>query len=408
MKRKSVFLIAAVLPLLLAFSFSPVSAYASNPAEPADSIRITAPEMSVTCGPWLSAVGENEFTVCWITNTESAVWVEVAPDDKTNFYAAERPKYYETFQGRRVIGKLHKVRIAGLEKGTAYRYRIFSEQVLLNQGRRRMFYATPLGSDVLSRKPYRAVTLDPDRKSVKFAVFNDMHEHDSVLRAEGKPIAEGGYDFVLFNGDMTSQMESVSDIEVNYLRTASAMFGSDIPIFFARGNHENRGADSYDFLNLFPTSTGNTYYTFRQGPAFFVVLDGGEDKPDSDIHNLGLSCYDRFREDEAVWLKGVVASDEYRNAPVRIVVIHMPPQANGWWGVREIQRLFVPILNGTNVALMISGHTHKAEWHAAGSSPNHCDFPIFVNTLQDRADVEITAEKITIAAVENNHVINLK
>ena len=408
MKRKSVFLIAAVLPLLLAFCFSPVSAYASNPAEPADSIRITAPEMSVTCGPWLSAVGENEFTVCWITNVESAVWVEVAPDDKTNFYAVERPKYYETFQGRRVIGKLHKVRIAGLEKGTAYRYRIFSEQVLLNQGRKRIFYTSPVGSDILKHKPYRVVTLDPDKASVKFAVFNDMHEHDSVLRAESEPIPAGKYDFVLFNGDMTSQMESVRDIEVNYLRSASSKFAANLPLFCSRGNHENRGVDSYDFLNLFPTSTGNTYYTFRQGPAFFVVLDGGEDKPDSDIRNLGLSCYDQFREDEAVWLKGVVASDEYRNAPVRIVVIHMPPQANGWWGVREIQRLFVPILNGTRVALMISGHTHEPEWHEAGSAPDHCDFPIFVNTLQKRADIEVTADKITITAAENNHVINLK
>ncbi|MFB0973265.1 MAG: serine/threonine protein phosphatase, partial [Bacteroidales bacterium] len=88
-------------------------------------------------------------------------------------------------------------------------------------------------------------------------------------------------------------------------RSASALFGSDIPILFARGNHENRGADSYDFLKLFPTSTGNAYYTFRQGPAFFAVLDGDEDKPDSDIRNLGLSCYDQFREDEAVWLNGM-------------------------------------------------------------------------------------------------------
>jgi hypothetical protein len=38
MKRKSVFLFAAILLLLLAFCFSPVSAYASNPSKPADSI----------------------------------------------------------------------------------------------------------------------------------------------------------------------------------------------------------------------------------------------------------------------------------------------------------------------------------------------------------------------------------
>lgn len=46
-----------------------------------------------------------------------------------------------------------------------------------------------------------------------------------------------------------------------------------------RGNHENRGAYAQHWLDYFPTPTGETYYTFRRGPAFFIVLDGCEDKP---------------------------------------------------------------------------------------------------------------------------------
>lgn len=37
--------------------------------------------------PWLQAVGETEFTVVWTTNVDAVVWVEVAPDDGTHFYA---------------------------------------------------------------------------------------------------------------------------------------------------------------------------------------------------------------------------------------------------------------------------------------------------------------------------------
>ena len=94
-----------------------------------------------------------------------------------------------------------------------------------------------------------------------------------------------------------------------------------IPIFATRGNHENRGSFSPSFLDYFPTSTGEVYYTFRQGPAYFVVLDCGEDKPDSDIRYYGLSTTDAYREQEARWLKGVVESEEYRAAPLHIVVL---------------------------------------------------------------------------------------
>ena len=45
------------------------------------------------------------------------------------------------------------------------------------------------------------------------------------------------------------------------------------------------------------------YYTFRHGPAFFVVLDCGEDKPDNDIEYSGLADFDRYRATAADWLK---------------------------------------------------------------------------------------------------------
>lgn len=80
--------------------------------------------MRIAHGPYLQQVGEEGFTVVWTTTTDAAVWVEVAPDDGSHFYAAERPKYYDTYLGKRRIGQLHRVRIEGLRPGTTYRYRI--------------------------------------------------------------------------------------------------------------------------------------------------------------------------------------------------------------------------------------------------------------------------------------------
>ncbi len=99
-----------------------------------------------------------------------------SPDDGTHFYNIERPKYYQTIHGRRPIGRLHCVTVTGLEPGTKYRYRIFQRAVLSNQGRVRVLYSAPYGSDILSHKPYCVRTLDAAAQTTRFAVGNDFHE----------------------------------------------------------------------------------------------------------------------------------------------------------------------------------------------------------------------------------------
>jgi hypothetical protein len=73
------------------------------------------------------------------------------------------------------------------------------------------------------------------------------------------------------------------------------LFASEVPVYFARGNHETRGPFSVCFPDYFPTPTGKLYYSFRQGPVHFIVLDCGEDKPGSDIEYSGLAQFDAYR-----------------------------------------------------------------------------------------------------------------
>ena len=92
---------------------------ASLPASPA----FSQPSARIAGGPYLQNVTEDGFTVIWTTTTDAAAWVETAPDDGTHFYAVERPKYYDSHLGRRRLGKLHRVRVGGLEPGKTYRAR---------------------------------------------------------------------------------------------------------------------------------------------------------------------------------------------------------------------------------------------------------------------------------------------
>ena len=81
--------------------------------------------IAITHGPYLQNVGETEATFVWVANKPSIGWVELAPDDGTNYYAVERPKFFDTTNGVKNTSTLHSVKVKGLKPGTNYRYRVY-------------------------------------------------------------------------------------------------------------------------------------------------------------------------------------------------------------------------------------------------------------------------------------------
>lgn len=78
-------------------------------------ISVSARAIRITWGPYLQQVGTDEAMIVWGTDSDGVAWVETAPDDNLHFYAEERPKYYDTYLGRKKIGRLHHVRVTGLK-----------------------------------------------------------------------------------------------------------------------------------------------------------------------------------------------------------------------------------------------------------------------------------------------------
>lgn len=339
-------------------------------------------------GPYIQNVTETEFTVVWTSSADATAWVEIAPDDDSHFYERERPKYYESKAGKRNVGCLHRVRVGGLDPGTAYRYRILQQEVVYPEGSR-MQPGKIAASAVYGREPYRVTTVDPGAKQASFLTVNDIHARDSIFTLLIRDVPKENYDFVFFNGDMVSSVPSEEHIFDGFLRSAGKLFASTIPFYMVRGNHEGRGRFSDNFMDYFPTPNGLPYYTFRRGPVFFIVLDGGEDKPDSDIEYSGLADFDAYRREEAAWLAGVVDSREFREAPVKIVMLHMPPGERLWHGPQMAAELFGPLLNGKGIDLMLSGHLHREVYIPALS--DDFDFPIYVNSNNTAVRVDVGA-----------------
>lgn len=348
-------------------------------------------EIQIQHGPYLQNVGENEVTVLWVTSTDAMSWVEIAPDDGSHFYADERPQYFQTENGRKLVGKLHQITIKGLEKGTTYRYRIYSRQVFDH-----LHWDTSFGK-VAASNPYRTfsfTTLDQDKPEFSFTVVNDIHEDPEALEDLLSHVDLEKRDFVVYNGDMMTHINSEEHMFKGFMDKTVELFASHKPFYYARGNHETRGPFSTRFMNYFPTPSGKPYFTFRQGPVFFLFLDGGEDKPDSDIEYGGLSAFDEFREEQAKWLEKVVESEEFKNAPQKVAIIHIPPYTSTWHGTLEVERLFAPILNEAGIDLMISGHTHRHGFIPAGEKGNQ--FPILINGNREVVDVQVLSSGLEI------------
>lgn len=360
-------------------------------------LNVSAEErVRIVYGPYLQMMGENEVSVMWITNKKAQSWVETAPDDKTNFYAEARPQFYETLFGRKMSGTLHRIKISGLEKGTTYRYRIFSREIL-EERPYQIVYGSVASSNVYGREPLAFTTLDQDKKEIRFSVVNDIHADNNKLKNLLKEVKKGETDFVFFNGDMVSHLDSEKDLFEGFMNTSVDLFASEMPFYYCRGNHETRGIYASNFIRYFPTHTGTPYYSFRQGPVFFIVLDGGEDKPDNDIEYLGTAAFDLYREEQAAWLKQVTASEEFRSAPFKVVLIHVPPVNSTWHGPLHAKKTFVPILNEAGIDLMLCGHLHSYHYTEAGQ--DGCQFPILINSNK---------EVVNIVAGEGNMSLEIK
>lgn len=387
----------------LIFTILPFFALFSANAE-----EIKAPK--IVAGPYIQACSDTEFTVVWQTDSDALSWVEIAPNDGTHFYNTARKQYFQTIHGRRPIGHWHKVTVDGLEPNTIYRYRVLHKGITTNQGNKRVRYTESKGSNVYRRQPYSVRTLGSGEETTRFAIGNDFHDKPELLTQlfSKDIITPAAYDFVLYNGDMVSSFESEERLVSSVITPSVAQFATEVPLFFSRGNHETRGAEATTYSDYFPTTTGAPYYTFSDGPAYFIVLDGGEDKPDSDIEYHDLVRYDTYREKEAKWLKSVVESEQFKAATVKIVIIHIPPKSSGWHGEAEIARLFVPILNQAGIDAMFCGHIHKYRFSEANDPTYGCNFPIVCLPNRVRADIEVSKEMIayTITTAEGNTTNN--
>ncbi|WP_300598070.1 FN3 domain-containing metallophosphoesterase family protein [Niabella sp.] len=341
-------------------------------------------KIKITHEPYLQAMTDSSVSIVWTTNKPATAWVELAPDDDSHFYQKERPKYFSASNGLKKVGTVHRVTLNGLTPNTRYRYRVYSQEVLKHEWVK-VQYGEVVATAVYQKKPL-AFRTNGRPGPFEFAVVNDIHERNPVLKQLLGQVDFPNTAFVVFNGDMVNSSMSEEQVFRGFMDTATLLFASEIPMYYARGNHETRGPFAAQFPEYFPGNSGTLYYMFTRGDACFIVLDGGEDKPDSDIEYSGITDMDAYRTEQAKWLRTIVQTAAYRKATYKIAICHIPP-ANGWHGNQEITKKWLPILNEAGIQVMLSAHEHR---HRIQQPSETTRFPIIVNSNNNIIKASIT------------------
>lgn len=338
--------------------------------------RTEAQDNPVLYGPWVTDMSEDAFTVLWQTDRACQGWVQLD----------NGRRIYEDYAGRKLFGTLHTVRVEGLSRGADYGYCI-GNRVVDPLNPRRPAYGRDMYSEHFSVK-----TFDPNRKTCHFTVMNDVHmrlEHYAALLDD---IDIPSNDFLLLNGDIISAGNWTVDSLVKYEVGQLGPYGANLPVVFSRGNHEGRGSGVALVEKVFPKAeSAPYYYTFREGPVAFIVLDAGETGVANSLALTGDRIYEDYLREQMAWAEKAMKEPSFRKAPVKICILHAPMVDPGvpddYVPHTWMNHNFVPLLNKAGINLMIGADLHEYQYHPAGTM--HNDFPILVNDAESRLDVRV-------------------
>ena len=334
------------------------------------------PSVKITHGPYLQNLSENEVTVVWTTDKPCKSWVEFSKkEDGKNFYSQLPRKAYASQDGLCCVDTLHRVTVTGLEKNTTYFYRVLSQEV-----KELLPYRPVLGNIVSTdiwEKPLTFTTLDGRQETLSMVMINDIHGKNDLQKKLLEMAPPQNVDMVVFCGDMCNYINKQSDIFTGFLDTSVGLFASRKPFVYVRGNHETRGAYARNFFRYLAGPEGKFYYAFTYGPIRFIVLDSGEDKPDTDVEYSGLVDFDNYILEQKEWLARELESPEFRAASFRVVLSHIPFGKGSWYGSERLRKQLLPLLEGARIDLMLSGHNHTFGFMDKGKVTA---FPIIVNS----------------------------
>ncbi|MBQ7384381.1 MAG: metallophosphoesterase [Clostridia bacterium] len=296
--------------------------------------------------PIVYAVGKN-YQIMVPVNRETLMWIEVGGDC---FYDDVNGILRSNCTTHRMTVPMEQLDAAGMYKIC---YRVVNER-------------KPYYSDVSEIFEYSSAFYSVKEEGTRF--FHIADAHNEVDKPVAAAKAFGEIDFLILNGDLPDHSGDTKNFTTIH-RIAAEITNGEKPVVFSRGNHDMRGIYAENIADHTPTENGRSYYTFRLGSIWGMVLDCGEDKPDDHIEYGHTICCSDFRERQTKFIKNIILNSkkEYEEDGVeyRIIVMHDPfteylPQQVSERDMVTYKKWAKLLREYVKPNLMISGHVHQA------------------------------------------------
>ncbi|MCL1822217.1 MAG: endonuclease/exonuclease/phosphatase family protein [Prolixibacteraceae bacterium] len=342
------------------------------------SVRLKAAKEEIfRTQPYLQNPVDGGITIMWQTHVPTYSWVEYGTD------TLNLKKAHTLVDGQALCNGLHnKIRLENLQAGKKYYYRVCSREITIYRA-----YYKEFGETAMST--FSSFTLpSADTQDFTALIFNDLHKQEATLNALYEQVKDIPCDFVFFNGDCIDDPATENEVLFHLSMQCKKVNADTTPVFYIRGNHEIRNAYSIGLRSLFDYVNDKTYHAFNWGDTRFVILDCGEDKPDSTWVYYGLNDFTQLRLDQVDFLKDELASEAYQKAGRRVLLNHIPLFGGGD-SYSPCRELWGGLLKDAPFDVNLSAHTHRFAFLQKGSAGNN--FPVVIggSSNKDSATVMV-------------------
>ncbi|MBE7037699.1 MAG: metallophosphoesterase [Ruminococcaceae bacterium] len=291
-------------------------------------------------------VVKNEYQIIIITKKDALIKIKVGDEI-----------FYNHSNGIRISSKgVHKFFIPQHLLDKEKCYTVFAKEMV-----ERLAYHSKTKEEVKKDFKFKPIT---KTKNINIYHLADVHgKKDMAIGCAKK--ADKEIDLLVLNGDISSTSNTFDDIILSY-KIASEITNGEIPCVISRGNHDLRGPGAERLADYMPTDNGKSYYTFKTGCIWGILIDAGEDKNDDHPEYADTMCCHIFRKEQEKEIKKVIenAKSEYEKDDVKykLIISHIPFTFK-YKEVHNIEKeLYTSIakLLRENIKpnLMLCGHTH--------------------------------------------------
>ena len=281
---------------------------------------------------------EDTYQIVFSTNHSAAAWVEVGGE-----------KYYDLFAGSmKSADTVHKITVPQEKLDEAKSYSIHAQK---------MIYRGPFGG-FKGKEISKSYSFRPVDSSDGLVYYTITDAHHARKGAVNAALSVDNLDFLVILGDSVGMVEYEENVQLSNLM-AHDVTGGEIPVVYARGNHEIKGAYAEQLYKYVGSKNEEFYYWFTLSDVFGITLDLGEDHNDGWWEYYGTDRFALYHNEQTDFLRELVAAKPYEGYNYTLVACHIPIQfVNSRKDHVEVKAAWTELLNQIDPDLAVYGHQH--------------------------------------------------